>query len=99
MNEIASTVILISSFIGAVGAIIAALKKMLASIMKPLNEKLDKMDTRQCRSFLIDFLNDIENGVDKDEVQMQFAYEVYDHYTNDLHKNSYVKDKWQQVME
>lgn len=56
------------------------------------------MDTRQCRMWLVDFLCDIENGELKDEVQFKFAHEVYDHYTNELHENSYVHDKWERVM-
>ena len=37
-------------------------------------------------------------GVEKDEVQIKRAYEVYEHYTKDLHKNSYIHDKWEKLM-
>ncbi|MCI9247404.1 MAG: hypothetical protein HFJ30_09985 [Clostridia bacterium] len=66
--------------------------------LSPLEQKIDKIDENQCRNFLVDFLADIENGVEKDEVQIKRAYEVYEHYTNDLHKNSYIHDKWEKLM-
>ena len=87
-----------ASLITAVGVIIAAIKKLLDRILLPVVTKIDRMDERQCKVFLIDFLNDIENGMHKDEVQYKFAHEVYDHYRNDLHANSYVHDKWQRIM-
>ncbi|MCI8654273.1 MAG: hypothetical protein HFJ48_00105 [Clostridia bacterium] len=73
--------------------------------LEPLNSKLstieqrtDKIDENQCRNFLVDFLADVEVGIEKDEIQIKRAYEVYEHYTNDLHKNSYIHDKWERLM-
>lgn len=66
--------------------------------LNPLEKKIDKIDENQCRNFLVDFLADIEKGQIKDEVQIKRAYEVYEHYTNDLHKNSYIHDKWEKLM-
>lgn len=73
--------------------------------LKPLNSELtaierrtDKIDENQCRNFLVDFLADVEAGIEKDEIQIKRAYEVYEHYTKDLHKNSYIHDKWERLM-
>lgn len=96
--ETINGVILIGSLITAVGVIIAAMKKLLDKILEPIVQKIDNMDERQCKVFLVDFLNDLEHGLYKDEVQFKFAHEVYDHYINDLHGNSYVHDKWERVM-
>lgn len=98
MSEVTNIIILIASLIGSIGVIIGAISKILKSIMKPLHKTIDGMDERQCRMWLVDFLNDVDSGVSKDEVQYKFAHEVYDHYTNDLHKNSYIHDKWERVM-
>ena len=73
-------------------------KRQLTSGFEPVYKKIDKIDENQCRNFLVDFLADIENDVEKDEVQIKRAYEVYEHYTNDLHKNSYIHDKWEKLM-
>ena len=77
----------------------------LNKALEPLNEKTDninkcikKIDKNECMNFLVNFLADIENGVEKDDVQIKRACEVYDHYVKDLHGNSYIHDKWTRLM-
>ena len=96
--KIAEVIILIASIITAIGVIIGAMKKIINKVMNPINSKIDKMDERQCKNCLVDFLNDVEEGKPKDEVQIQFAYEVYDHYTKELHCNSYIHSRWEKIM-
>lgn len=95
-------IILVSSVLGAFATIYHFLKKALKSavdeINKPVLKKINKMDVRECRAWLVDFLTDIENGVPKDEVQFKFAHELYDYYTDILKENSYIHDKWERVM-
>lgn len=95
-------VIYAATFIGAVGTITGIimkwLNKKLTSILEPMKLQIHKMDVKECRRFLIDFLIDVEHGVPKDEVQWKFAHDVYDHYINELKENSYVKDKWERVV-
>ncbi len=102
MKNFFDILIYISTCLGAVGAITLFLKKILAKILsselEPLKGQIHKMDVKECRRFLIDFLVDVEQGCDKNEVQWKFAHDVYDHYTNDLGENSYVKDFWERVM-
>lgn len=69
-------------------------KKML----QPITNSVTSIDKRNCRRHLIDFLHDVENGEEKDDVQIKLAYEIYDYYTNVLHENSYIHDKWEKVM-
>ena len=65
---------------------------------EPLYTKIDKLDINQCRNYLVDFLADVELGIKKDETQVKRAYEIYDHYVNDLRGNSYIHDKWERLM-
>ena len=58
-----------------------------------------QIDISQCKNFLVKFLGDIEKGLYIDEVQKQRAYEVYDHYINDLNQNSYIHIRWEKLME
>ena len=99
----------IIGFIAIVTSLLVIIKKASKWIVKPINdkienfekttlEKMDVLDTNQCRNFLVTYLNDIEQGEKKDEVVTTRAYEIFDHYTNDLKKNSYIKDKWNKVM-
>lgn len=98
MNNIANTIILIASFITAVSTILLAMHKILKKMFEPINNKIDGLDLSQARNYLVDFLADIENGEKKDECQIERAYELYDHYTKDLHGNSYIHAKWEKVM-
>lgn len=98
MENIPNIIILIASLITAVTTIIIAIKKILTKMFEPVNKKIDNLDLGQARNYLVDFLADIENGEKKDECQIERAYELYDHYTNDLHANSYIHSKWEKVM-
>ena len=95
-------IIYAATFIGAVGTITGIimkwLNKKLTAMIEPIKTQIHKMDVKECRRFLIDFLIDIEHGIEKDEVQWKFAHDVYGHYIKDLKENSYVKDKWERVV-
>lgn len=48
------------------------------------------------KTYLINFLSDLENGIKKTEVQKKRTYEIYERYTKNG-GNSYVHDKWEEV--
>ena len=102
MNKYFDLIIYVSSVITAsatvAGFIVKWLDKRLKSMLEPMKTQIHKMDVKESRRFLIDFLIDVENCVHKDEVQWKFAHDVYDHYIKDLKENSYVKDKWERVV-
>lgn len=96
--DIVSVVLSLGAFITALTAIITALKKVLKMWLdNNVNKKIDALDILICKLHIIDFLSDIENGVEKDDEQIRLAYEMYDHYTNDLEQNSYIHDKWEEA--
>lgn len=76
----------------------AIIKNSLNEALQPVEQSIKKLDINRCKDFLVDFLTDVENGVKKDDIQITRAYEVYDHYTMDLHGNSYIHDKWTKLM-
>ena len=108
--DIVNIVLGLGAFITALTAIITALKKVLKIWLDKnvnskidasngqLKETIDGLDVLICKLHIIDFLSDVENGVEKDDEQIRLAYEMYDHYTNDLKQNSYVHAKWEKVM-
>lgn len=82
-----------------------AVEKKFEEVLKPINEKLevidtriDKLDKNQCKNYLTEFLEDVKNGIPKSDIQIQRATEVYDHYINDLHLNTYIHDSWEKYM-
>lgn len=103
----------IAGIITSVGVIIAPIKKNLTktisdSIKKEIepisrevntiNENIKALDVGQCKNYLVRFLADVEQGNKIDEVEKQRAYELYDHYTNDLKQNSYIHKRWEELM-
>ena len=82
-----------------------AIDKKFQEALEPVNEKLntiddriDKIDKNECKNYLTEFLEDIKKGVPKSDIQIQRATEVYDHYVNDLHLNTYIHDSWEKLM-
>lgn len=97
--DIVNIIIGLGAFITALTGIITALKKVLKIWLdNNVNNKIDKLDILICKLHIIDFLSDVENGVEKDDEQIRLAHEMYDHYTDDLKQNSYVHDKWNKVI-
>lgn len=48
------------------------------------------------KTYLINFLSELENGLKKTDVQIKRAYEIYERYSKNG-GNSYVHDKWEEV--
>lgn len=72
-----------------------------------LNKKIDEMREESKKdmiehtldadkTYLINFLSDLENGIKKTDVQIKRAYEIYERYCKNG-GNSYVHDKWEEV--
>lgn len=57
---------------------------------------MDKHILESDKTFLTDFLSDIEQGIPKTEIQIKRSYEVYEEYT-EKHGNSYIHDKWEEL--
>lgn len=102
---------IIVAFITALGTIINTVisKKTNKKInnIDDINQKLDFMRNESKKdmlehtidadkTYLINFLSDLENGVPKTEVQIKRTYEIYERYVNNG-GNSYVHDKWEEV--
>ena len=96
-----NVIITICSLITGVAAASAVVTKIVINAVnktfKPIYKKIEETDITLCQNYLIDFLADVERGIPKDESQWVHAHKIYDHYTNDLHGNSYVHDKWERV--
>ncbi len=88
----------LGELITAISIIIVAVNKIFKTKLDPINKSIEKLDENQCKNFLITFLKAVEKGEEMDEVEIKRAHEVYDHYIDDLRKNSYIHDKWEKLM-
>lgn len=95
LGEILGALTFVVSFIGALSYLSNVLKKQVNKTLKPIQDSIKELDVSQCKNFLVRFLADIEQGNELDEVEKERAYEVYDHYTNDLKQNSYIHNRWE----
>ena len=98
LNQISAFLLLIITISSSIGTILFTLKKIIQKQLEPLNQSIKQLDINQCRNYLVDFLIDVQNGIEKEDYQIKRAYEVYDHYTNDLNGNSYIHDKWMKLI-
>lgn len=101
-----NAIITIANFVGKVKKPVdEAIDNRFKEALEPVNEKLEivnqdirRLDKNQCMNYLVNFIEDSKNGIPKDEIQKKRASEVYDHYTNDLHGNSYIHDGWEKYV-
>ena len=66
--------------------------------LKKIREDVNRIDKNECKNYLTEFLEDMKKGIEKTDIEKQRATEVYDHYTNDLHLNSYIHTEWEKLM-
>ena len=110
IGQISTFLGIIAGLIGSAGVIIAflqkGLKKTIKNELEPMSIQIEKinsnvngLDVSQCKNFLVRFLADVEQGNKLDEVEKERAYEIYDHYTNDLKQNSYIHKRWEELVE
>ncbi len=98
LNQIADLLKWLITFGGSICTILFAFKKILDKSMDPIHKKIDELDIHQCKNFLVRFLADVERGQKIDDIEIKRAYDVYDHYKNDLKQNSYIHDKWEKLI-
>ena len=110
IGQIAAFLGLIAGILTSASAIMLFIQKSLKKVLKnelepmsiqinEINKNVNTIDVAQCKNFLVRFLADVEQGNDLDEVEKERAYEIYDHYTNDLKQNSYIHKRWNELME
>ena len=108
LGQIAGFITLFSVFIGAVTGLIAFTKSFISKILKPLDQKIERLEKvsttdrnnielELIKMFLVNFINDTERGIEKSPIQKQNAYELYDRYKT-LGGNSYVHDRWEKMI-
>ena len=99
IGQIATFLALIVGIIGSMKYLSNEVKKYLEKTLKPIENSIKDLDVAQCKNFLVRFLKDIEQNNKLDPVELERAYELYDHYTNDLKQNSYIHKRWMELME
>ena len=71
------------------------LKKDIEQMKEQHKKEMDNHILEADKTFLVNFLSDLEQGISKTDIQKQRAYEVHEEYVNH-NGNSYVHDKWEE---
>ncbi len=69
----------------------------IETLKKSFKEDLNQVRYEQDKTFLTDFISDIENGITKSDIQIKRAYEVYEEYRK-LNGNSYIMNHWEELV-
>lgn len=72
-------------------------KEEIQTIQKEHRAEMDNHILEADKTFLTNFLSDIEQNIPKTEIQKMRGYEVYEEYT-EKHGNSYIHDKWDELV-
>lgn len=108
LGQIVTIITSLSVFIGAITSLIAFSKSFITKVLNPINQKIEHLEEisikgrnhielELIRIILINFINDIEQGNPKSQIQKENAYELYDRY-KDLGGNSYIHDRWEKLI-
>lgn len=91
-----------------------AISQMNRDFSKKMNERFEEMhkrleaieerqcirDIEHCRIELNSFLNKVKYHREEiDQQEWQLYYAIYDRYTNTLHQNSYIHNKWERIVD
>lgn len=97
IGQIATILTFIVGLLGSIKYLSKELQKQVEKVLKPVNDNIKELDVSQCKNYLVRYLKDVEQGNKLDEVEIERAYEIYDHYTNDLKQNSYIHKRWDEL--
>lgn len=91
-----------------------AISQMNKDFSKKMDERFEEMhkrleaieerqcvrDIEHCRIELNSFLNKVKYHREEiDQQEWQLYYAIYDRYTNTLHQNSYIHNKWERIVD
>lgn len=83
-----------ATLITSCSVILVAVKKWL---VEPTNKKIEAFELSSIKTDLVNFINDVENGIEKSDIQKLNAHELYDRYKK-IGGNSYVHDHFEKLL-
>lgn len=101
LGDVSETIAFFAGIIASCSAVFIFMKKKMTKLfqeeLKPINDKIDnisiqakQVDIDNCKNYLQQTITAVDAGECMSSSAIQRFYEVYDHYTDDLHLNSWV---------
>lgn len=94
MEQFINLIPQLATLITSCSVILVAVKKWL---VEPTNKKIEAFELSSIKTDLVNFINDMESGVEKSDIQKLNAHELYDRYKI-LGGNSYVHDHFEKLL-
>lgn len=69
----------------------------IQELKRDIKKDLDSVKYENDKTYLTDFLSEVEAKQPKTEIQKRRAYEIYEEYTK-LNGNSYLHNKWEELV-
>ena len=69
----------------------------IQELKKDIKKDLDSVKYENDKTYLTDFLSELEAGIQNSPIQIKRAYEIYEVYTK-LLGNSYVHNNWEELV-
>lgn len=97
LGQIESILLWLTGFGGGIAIIVKAVKKAIASGFKPISDKIDKVDKNATMNYLVAQMDSIDKGLKLEGVARKRFFDEYEHYTEDLDGNTYVKEEYERL--
>ena len=97
LGQIEALFVWIGGFIGATSVIVVAVKKAIEAGFKPVNDKIDRVDKNSTMNYLVEVMDKVDKGGKLEGVARKRFFDEYEHYTEDLDGNTYVKEEYERL--
>lgn len=97
LGQIQNLMTWVTGFVGGIWIIVKAVQKAIEKGFKPVNEKIDRVDKNSTMNYLVEVMDKVDSGHKLEGVARKRFFDEYEHYTEDLDGNTYVKEEYERL--
>ena len=97
LGQIQTWITWTTGFVGGIFIIVKAVQKAIDKGFKPVNDKIDRVDKNATMNYLVEVMDKVDNGHKLEGVARKRFFDEYEHYTEDLDGNTYVKEEYDRL--
>lgn len=90
LGQIQNVLVFLIAIGASLGTITKVIKTSIEKGLKPIHDKIDKVDKNATMNYLVSRISEIDKGEKMDGVARKRFFDEYQHYTEDLKGNSYI---------
>lgn len=97
IGQINAFLVYVIGFGGVIFTIYKTIKSGLEKGLKPINDKIDRVDKNATMNYLVTRMDEIDNGHKLEGVSKKRFIDEYEHYTKELNGNTYIHDEYERL--